>query len=235
MLADFNPVFASIGARLIYRGKSLPACLEAATWWHAHLAEIRAAMPADLPAGERWAPLILETRIGDLVLVPLVTPDDLAEEGSRHPDRNGVPGLGHCVATYGPRAMAGQTHIASLRRILPDGSYLRLATIEFHQTRDGTVIPHQTQGPGAEEALGFVDELLRSQPHRPYIEPRRMSGDHGDIRRVCGYDWSDRDKVVQAAKAYGHLLESSLRGDLDSLTRSIGDAAEAEKLLETGS
>ncbi len=216
-----------VAFRLLYRDKSLPACLEASAWWHAHLAEIRAALPEDVRVDKAWKPLYPETRRDGLALVPLVTAGDLDEEGAKGPDRNGVPGLDHCVATYRPSAQVGGCHIASVRRVHGDGSYERLATVEFRQAPDGTVRHVQVQGPGRVEALAFLDAFLAGTPTPAYIRPRPPE-DEG-IRGVVGYDWTDPDLVRRAVGAYAHLLGADLGGDIDRLSKAIDRHFEAER------
>ena len=78
--------------------------------------------PADL--GDGWT------------AVPLDRMAALLSEGMSGPDADGVDGLEHCVASYAPRCVRGDSLIVSLRRA-DDGARARASTAELVSDRTG--------------------------------------------------------------------------------------------------
>ena len=213
----------SIARRLLYRDKSLPACIEAAKRWHDALPVIEAAMPD--PVGDPgWEPLFDTVARGGVLLVPLTTSVSVREEGARGADSCGMEGLDHCVSSYLPQARTGHVHLVSVRRPLPGGGYVRLATAELRQDPDGHVRLVQLQGrrngEPAREARDAVNALLCERPRFPRVEPR-VTGSGDAVADACGYDWTDRAAWTRACTAYAPVLPRDMRGDPASVQAEI--------------
>jgi len=111
-----------------------PRLLEASRRWHANpalsgrTAGVRLDATWDVPFGE--------TDLGEgWRAVPLGSHLDLVDEGVRGPDRDGIPGMGHCIATYARRCLEQGDVVVSLRRDV-DGRTVRQSTVLLVQGTD---------------------------------------------------------------------------------------------------
>jgi hypothetical protein len=129
-----------VAHRLLLGDKGFPAAVDAAARWNGGLtaiADVVAAVGAS--EGVRWAPAFAPVRDRLGVVVTCIAD---AEEMLRE-----ARDLGHCVCTYLPRCLAGESVIASVRSVAPDGTVLeRLSTIELRWDGDGGLRPVQHHG-----------------------------------------------------------------------------------------
>lgn len=108
-----------------------------ATYWHSDVDRIHKRSSMEFSS---WAPLADSFVASNGVEISFLTNSNaLIDEGSSGEDENGVPGLGHCVASYSPKCEKGSTHIASFRTRNGD-SYQRLSTVEIAVNSDGPEI-----------------------------------------------------------------------------------------------
>jgi hypothetical protein len=121
--------------RLLSRHGSLLALMRASQAWHDEpVRQLDGSGPApdatwpvpfapvDLADG--WRAMAIGSQAG------------LRDEGRSTPDRDGLPGLSHCVATYGTACATGQSVIVSLRR-LDEGEEVRDSTVELSRSETG--------------------------------------------------------------------------------------------------
>jgi len=114
---------------------SLARLLEATQRWHAlpalHLSGAGLSPEATWPVP--FAPVSLPDGGEARVLGSMA---ELVGEGVRGADADGIDGLGHCVASYGPRCLDGRSLILAFRRVdrpVPE----RLSTLELEPKKDG--------------------------------------------------------------------------------------------------
>ena len=213
---------AVLGGWLLYGDKALPACRETALDWHRHLPDIMAAVPDegdDDPTP--WPSHLKVTEFSHgVTAVPLLTGLGIREEGASGEDRNGVPGLAHCVGSYRARARQGHCHIVSFRGEGTGGRpYTRLATAEYTQDWAGRL--RIVQVAGARNAEAPLEGGLAAQRFaelRIPMMPRRDSRTGDPVRDACGYDWSDPALLDRACAAYAPLLRRDLRGGHGAVT-----------------
>lgn len=98
----------------------------AAAAWHARplLSNDHGSMPPDAA----WPVPFDAIHLPGEKAVAIASMVDLVAEGGRGPDRDGIPGLSHCVASFGERCAQGRSLIVSLREA---GTGLRLSTLEL--------------------------------------------------------------------------------------------------------
>ncbi len=155
--------FGDASAALLWSGRSLARIVETSTRWHARqegIADAVESLALGDAAARRWGPAFPDLRTGDLEVVVLADEAALREEGRQGPNRDGTAGLAHCVGGYGPACLRGESRILSVRRILRDGTRVRLSTAEV-TWRDGLVQHrgHANADPD-EEAVEFLAGYL---------------------------------------------------------------------------
>ncbi len=129
-----------VAHRLLLGGKGFPAAVEAAARWAGGLTAI-ANVVAGAAASEdvRWAPAFAPLR--DRLGVDLACVSDAGEMLREARE------LGHCVCTYLPRCLAGESVIASVRAAGRDGAAAeRLSTVELRWDAGGGLRPVQHHG-----------------------------------------------------------------------------------------
>ncbi len=227
---------------LLFRGRSLPRALEVSRDWHAAqdrisggIATLPGAPPASWPAG------LPDAVCEGLRIVVLTDVASLVAEGARGPDRDGVPGLGHCVGGYGDRCRSGDLRVASLRRATSGGPFERLSTASLAVVDgDVCVVEHRGRGnaappPEATSALRrYVDDLalgtlaidreaLRPTPGTLAVEAR------------AGYDWRAEGAWEAVLGLWGPVLPRPLRSmtpaGLGALTRGRSPGARHDAWL----
>lgn len=123
--------------RMLYAGRSARESLALSEAWHADERFGGGMRPAVAGIGP-WPALFAPFEAANGVIVRcLVTPAELAAEGSPFPDGDGAAGLAHCVGGYAHDCASGRTHVASVHRIGPDGVRERLSTASFVMTPEG--------------------------------------------------------------------------------------------------
>jgi hypothetical protein len=211
--------------RILFADKGMPAVLAATALWHERAERIEARIPSGDKA--EWEAPCPPFRTSEGLLVrPLASAMELVAEGAAGADADGIPGLGHCVASYRTIAQTGRSHILSVRAA--DG-LRRLSTAEIKVDGFGRarVVQHKGHGnapppPEAVRAMGeFVTGVRLAPP-----EPDASAPATGRIAAKCGYDWRNDDLVRLAVLAYAEFLPRDLRdGDLDRLAERAGFAA----------
>ncbi len=231
------PMAEHVAARLLFSGRNLRGILEVVDRWHAGQAVVAArlrALPGRRASPSSWPLALPAFAVGDLSVVPIGDGLGLAEEGAEARDREGVPGLSHCVGAYDRSCLDGTSRIASIRRSRPDGGYERLSTVEFVRT-EGTLGVRQHRGlrnappPAEAEGLlsaylgGFADGSLR-------VATREMKPVRGSARMVWSvYDARHAGNWRVAMDAWRDLVPSGLRscGPDDLLGLMVAVAREA--------
>ena len=223
---DPSILAAERGAQsILYQGKSAPGVLELSGKWHAR----QDAMQAEIrgkDGGAQWPPLFEgEHRDGDVGIVAVRDYEALREEGRAGPDREGVWGLDHCVASRLPECLSGRAHVLSVRSHAPDGTWERLSTCQVSVDRvsEGrfrlSVFEHRGEGnddpPAAAEAARarLSDAVLAGRvPLLPEAVAYREPANGGSIARKCGYDWRDEGELARALLTWEPLLPRWARG-----------------------
>jgi hypothetical protein len=127
-------VVRSTGFKLLCGYRSFPEIVAASDRWH-ELPHLHNAM--GLHPDTRWpVPFDVLELEGGWSLRALSTMRDLVDEGRRDADASGMAGLSHCVASYGPDCLEGNSLILSLRREV-EGIERRVGTIELTPFPDG--------------------------------------------------------------------------------------------------
>ena len=205
---------------LVYGDKSLPGVMEASRDWHKRQAGIQAAI-AGIGDDISWPALFEPFSHLGMVAVPITDALALREEGAAGPDRNGVFGMDHCVATRLPLLLAGTSHVVSIRRALPDGGYERLSTLEVSVARrEWREVEHQARKnflPGVDAQVmafnlrdAFVEGRLRVD--RECLRPREGYQIGDVVLRMAGYDWRSARHVEGALRAWDPSLPRWMRG-----------------------
>ncbi len=181
-------------AALLWSGRSLPRVAEVVRRWHGAesgmLTQVMALPDVRGNGAASWKRHIPDHTADGMSLTILTDAVQLVEEGARGPDRDGSPGLAHCVGNYAPRCASGDCRIGSLRHRGPDGAWRRLSTVEFDVRGDAvTVLQHkgpENREPGpAESAMvaAYVRHLngrdSRTRAIRPEPAPIGWSGASG--------------------------------------------------------
>jgi len=207
--------------RVMYAGKSATGVLEARNEWHRRQEAIDAAIFA-ASSTDLWPALFAPVRHGNVEVRPVTDGLSLREEGSHGPDRNGVAGMGHCVATRRPKLLRGEAHVLSIRRLLPDGGYERLSTAQVEVGPHGGIRLAEHKGPGnaepppeANAALQAVlaaagQGVLKLNPEA--LERRGDAAGPDLVSFECQYDWRDPEAIATALRAWEPCLPRWLRG-----------------------
>lgn len=227
-LTDFDPVrdldtivgpaFSAAGL-LLYGDKTAASILETSREWHVR----REAMDSRMRGAGgsvSWPALFQgEFRVGEVGVVCVGDLEALREEGASGPDRNGVAGLDHCVATRLTSCLSGAAHILSVRSHAADGSWSRLSTcqVSVHADADGLpsvdVVEHR--GPeneepdeAAHEAVARLVDALEEGRLAASAEAttRHRVPSGSGLALMCGYDWRDPDAIAAAISAWQPFL-----------------------------
>ena len=249
--------------RILFRGKSLAGVLELQRQWHTRAASINMAVRGeDTEAKERererklvsgemrmvpeggWAPLCpVVVAPNGVTIMPLVTKEELQDEGRHGVNADGTTGLYHCVGGYDDKCKVGTSHIVSFRAYDGDG-FVRLSTAEFagiHPTSNKlTLKQHQKSGNGTAPSHSqqaykwFVGEveagnipINRDGIMTLLMNHRRPSDDVIDL---AGYDRRNAATVESAVAAFVPLLDKRLR---DADAETLHGMPEMAALVET--
>ncbi len=190
-----------VARQALWRGRTLRAALEASRTWHRRRARIDAALSA-LPgrkgAPTSWPAVMPPLSADGLELVPLDTVDGLVAEGAAGPDRDGHPGLDHCVASYKGNCLQGRFRIASIRRV----GGARLSTVCFEMGAHAKVLDHRglRNADAPAEAKDFLTRYMTAIGRGELQVGKcvRVPGFDGSVDRA-GYDASvpgNREKAL---------------------------------------
>ncbi len=183
----------------LFSGRSVCRILEGSRLWHDRQGVILAAMPGTAPRGG-WPAILPDADlrdVGGVVIRVLTTPAELADEGARGNDGDGLPGLWHCVGGHAGRCLDGTSRILSIRAV-EDGAELRLSTAEVTWRR-GVMTVSQHRGPcnAAPPVMAvmalrtYVDGMGHGTLRPTAPDLPRHDGAHASraAPHRCGYDW----------------------------------------------
>lgn len=222
------------GWDMLFEGRNLPDLLDISRRFH----QERAGM-LEVSAAERLARAKSQVKTGGwpgltapvqapngFWLVPLCTPEELREEGSR---------MRHCVGTYSSAAKQCTSHIVSVRSISPNGNSVSHSTCEYVGITSGSPKLHQRQHQADRNTRPDAPYLDAMDWYKNQIETGRLKVNWELIRaflddalvvddpveRICGYDWRDRQRLDQAVRPWGPFVTKAYRTKgLDSLMDS---------------
>lgn len=169
-----------------------------------------------------WAPAILAPVIAPngISITPLFSPSQLKDEGAPfggapERDKNGVAGLNHCVSTHANNCRREGYQIFSVREVNNAGGYTRLSTAEIRMiTNDLKISEIQHRGyrnglPAREarEAWEWFKRAVEAGEIPINFDGIRKfntsnPGDRNNLEFMCGYDWRDEEKTLNALKAW---------------------------------
>ncbi len=207
---------------LTYGDKCLPGVFAASRSWHAREQAIQANI-AGIGDDVRWPALFEPFAHMGMLAVPICDAVSLREEGAAGLDRQGVPGMDHCVATRLPLLLAGRSHVLSIRRVLPGGGYERLSTFQVRVADDGGLVDeeHQARGnflPGIDAQVMAFALKEAVEDGRLQFRPEAMAraaespGKDDVVAALAGYDWRDPAQVAGAILAWEPCLPRWMRG-----------------------
>lgn len=210
-LKDFSTKFL-MGDRTIL------SVVEASRLWHERGVTIEGRRVGEW----EWTPLVPDWRHPDsgLHVVSISDRRGLEDEGKRGPDRNGVAGLGHCVANYSSASWKGGCAIVSVRRAVED-SFVRLSTAEIrlkdrfevHQHRSfANGVPLPAADLAIQEYVQGLNDGSIPVDRRAWAVARSRQAP--SLEEECGYDWRDRDAIMRAFAAWKPYLPSSRTASL---------------------
>jgi predicted DCC family thiol-disulfide oxidoreductase YuxK len=218
--------------RILFGRKSLPALRDVVHDWHRDMDVMEAKIGRRSEA--LWHAPFDRFERGDLAIAAITSAADLRLEGRV---------LSHCVGgnTYLGRCYERKSVIASVMRVLADGTMKRLSTVEFsgwkplHRWRPKTLQHHgRGNGEPAPEAVGIVTEMVRAFAEEEFTAPDVPPVTEPDIDQVAGragYDWMDASKLDNAIRQWGHFIPKDIvhRGHAwfaDNLSDVLGEQAE---------
>lgn len=220
---------ASIARKALFEGRGLVRILELSKRWH------RRGLHVQEPQDMSWDPALptWSDPASGLVLVPLVTSEELAREGGAGVDPQGVLGLRHCVAGRWRRCIEGKSRIVSVRREAGDGRFERISTLEVRLDGGSVRVMSEHRGSGnrqppveAVEAVGrYMAEMEagRIAIDRKSLQAAWYRRDPVTVADICGYDWRDDSQMQKAIDAWAPYLQRRLRGlGPDDLVRALG-------------
>lgn len=182
-------------------------------------------------------------------IVPLTSREQLSDEGAHGRDRNGIEGLHHCVGGYHVSAIQGDCHIVSIRRYNDDGSFERLATVEFSRlspdenrlnVRQSRARRNSQPSRAASDALTWymnsvaVGRIPLERQRIDAYQELRMTGERGfdGLGRLCGFDWKDTDLIQVSATSWGpYVTDSWKRRKMDDIMGSNEISYVAENIV----
>lgn len=197
-------VAKDFAGRMVFEGRGLLSILETSARWHADAA-FESGTRLDKVAWEARLPPFRHAATG-IEIVPLTDSDQLADEGMRGVDRNGVAGLSHCVGgrDYVRRNLRDDVRILSLRK---DGSRLSTVEVDLGAEPETSTLQHRGHRNGkppeaCREALAAY--LARSEVHRAFrsfvdatsksgaLPARVAAGTFRDWAPYLAGDWRNR-------------------------------------------
>ncbi len=232
-VAATDMVAERLARHVLHSGRTARAWILASRRWHARRAAIDAAV-ADLPgaraADPPWRPWLPPFSMGNLRLVPLLTVADLVDEGRDGPDPCGIQGLGHCVGGYGDRCRRGELRILGVRRVAPDGTIVRLSTLEVAPGRTGGVDVGQHRGPDNDDPPPEADAFVKAYAAHLTDLPRAMVAADlaplpGAVDDPAGYDWGHEGNWRRVRDLWAPCLPRAARGWEPGDFAGIMDAA----------
>src|SRR5690606_8677813 len=126
----------------------------------------------------------------------------------------GVAGLNHCVSTHANNCRREGYQIFSVREVNNAGGYTRLSTAESRMiTNDLRIseIQHRGYGNGtpsreAREAWDWFKRAVEAGEIPINLDGIRQfsisTRDRCNLEFMCGYDWRDEEKTLNALKAW---------------------------------
>lgn len=196
------------------RERGLRRMLEVSATWHRSHALPEMPCRPGLVFGRPWVPFLPDHASGDLRLTVLTTAAQIADEGRRGPGADGREGLHHCVGTYADDCRRGDSRIASIGRAMPDGTVVRVSTVEF-MAADGAVdiVQHRgmRNGPPPADAAAFASTYAARRDVR-HVRFEAMPG--ADEASPAGYDWALPGNWEAVARSWRPYLPRRFR-DMD--------------------
>jgi hypothetical protein len=214
-LPDLRELATDVAARVLYGGRSIAKAISVSAEWHRRRAAIAPGVTGGHRGGRAWPSLLPDGwPHGAVRIVALADAMSLGEEGSADRDRDGIPGMGHCVAGRLSRYRDGEAHALSIRLDRPDGSWERIATAEVSVTAADAFAVTECRGVGNGPAPVEAREALASLARAVASGEVRMGPEAMERRRprpttlseTCGYDWRDADRLASAASAWRVVL-----------------------------
>lgn len=208
----------NIGNELIRRMlgfEGLGRLVEISEKWHRMEEEIRHRKNAG-NNNLSWPPLAENYKASNgLMLIPLYTAKQLADEGSRQRDDDGMLGLNHCVGSYDAYCRSGSSHIVSVRK-RNGRQWERVSTVEYalNVANGGSLTErqHRAQGNGnpTAEAIAAVNEWTN------LVQKKKISLNIDDIVRnmneVAAENPTDpMEKLARGLLAWQPLLKGEYR------------------------
>ncbi len=214
-------VKSTVAASALLSGRSLARCLRDSAGWHAGSHRISAglaSLPGTLGRPPSWDAILPGMREGDLAVVVLTDAAALADEGRDGVNGDGTEGLRSCVGGYVAECVRSGTRVASLRRMLPGGGFMRLSTAQV-AVRGGRVVPLQhaamLNDEPSHEAAALLERYLAALADAgPYdddaIPIASATGD--DPCTPAGYDWFVPGNLEAAMAVWAPFMPRALRG-----------------------
>jgi hypothetical protein len=122
-----------IARAILFDERPLATLIAEAKEWRRLRSDMEVAVSANAPLRPSvgtWAPVFPDAAYGDLAIVVLTPASELVDEGASRPDPNGIDGLDNPLLQNAEACRAGWSRIVSLRRVLPNGRFERLAAAE---------------------------------------------------------------------------------------------------------
>ncbi len=223
-----------LAARMLFGGLGLMGVFGAHERASKSATAIETAVPHDDGMRE-WPAPFPEQVMGDgLVVVPLTSELQLAQEGLDGPDPDGVPGLAHCVVTYAPLCLAGGSHVLSVRRRV-GRAVERLATAHFEVSDAGMTLTEVRGRANSEPAdvavRACIDVQARIAAGTLALAPEARARVSTDLAEAFGrerslrYDPWDEAKLSLALDAWRHHLVPTYAGMTLAELRASGAMA----------
>lgn len=205
----------SAAVRIILAGADMRGCLARSAGWHGRLGPFWKAMPRGVDK-VRWPAPFRELTLQEVRFVPLTVPSALRDEGGKWEDPDGLPGLDHCVGTFGRDCWAGDTAIVSMRRD-EGGRWARSSTFELCPTHGPdlvTVGQHRglrnaDPSPADAAALGALVRRIHAGNLR--LDMAAFRGRPAD-RYDDGIDWGLPENLRMSLAAWEPHLPRRARG-----------------------
>jgi hypothetical protein len=220
-----------VAGTILFGGRTFPSIVRLSKRWHAGLPALDAALPSP-GSGNIWPALAPPFRTrGDIEIAFLTDESQLKAEGWRGTAPDGTEGLAHCVGGYGKACFTGGAHVASVRRLRPDG-FDRLSTVQFlvaepsEDDRAPGIYVQQHLGLRNREpeeiASAAVGDFLAAAVtglHPVSPDAARVRSDEGYLE---SYDPRAPGNLERAFDAWAPYLPRAIaRGGLDILTGRV--------------
>ena len=225
---------------MLFHGRSLVRVLSLSRDWHARQGAMLGRLSALGGGPSSWEAALPSMDVGCLRVEVLSTSAQLAWEGARGRDAQGVRGLSHCVGQYVPQSLSGLSRIVSVRRPLPDGTFERLSTAELRWDGIGiAAVQHRGAGngeppPEAIEALGAYLRAVAADTALagPAIRSPRPLGAGVPLAVACGYDWSAPGHWETARDLWAGFMPRPMRAmDARAFITALGSPMAMAKWL----